>query len=835
MPQVIITGMHRSGTSLTASLFQQAGINIGNHLIGADKGNSRGHFEDIDFNNFHIKVLKRFGQTFLVQNLAVLGELTPEETQEARSLIEERCVHELWGWKDPRSSLFLDFWRNLLPESCYIFVYRHPLEVTLSLLRRGKFDFEALVNPLVALRAWQVYNQAILNFYQQHPANCILAHISAVVNDAEGLIDFTVGKLELPLKEDRAGSLYQLNELRQMTFPAEAMSLTEQLLPGVLSLYAQLEEQADLSDPVAGPVLSQFDSRLSELQQLITRMTNLDMLGEEQRAYLFSLLLTHLAPEAVLAGKTTLDDFRTEQIHRLQTQLTSKEIQVGNLQQQLTGKETQIGNLQQQLANKDAEVSRLQQQLTNQVSNVKNLEHQLTNQKALADDLAHKINAIESTKAWQLTLKWYAIKEAIKNRNRSSSSLPLAGVAAASSRPVASSAPSKTRPTVFRNASHQDSTTKPAILFISHDAGRTGAPMLLLNFLKWFKANTSYYFEVLLKKDGELRAEFEALAPTMIWYQGASPDKRAAHMKRVKSHLSQSGIHLIFANTITNGDILAALSDIGCPVICYVHELEYWIEYKTEPGNIKQIKKFTTHYVTGSQAVKDNLVEHLEIPADKIDVVHSFIFAQDIPTPTQNRIRCQLQIPEEAFIVGACGTTDWRKGPDLFVQLARAVYQRQPTSPVHFIWVGGQESGPIFGALWHDVKRIGLENCVHFVSTRPNFREYFAEFDVFVLVSREDPFPLVNLEAALLGKPIICFDGAGGSKEFVEEDAGFVVSYLDIEAMADKTIELLNSPELQQQLGQGAARKVFEQYDVGIISPKMLNIIEQFLGITALG
>ena len=46
---LIIAGMHRSGTSLTASLFQSLGVNIGEKLLGPELGNIRGHFEDIAF------------------------------------------------------------------------------------------------------------------------------------------------------------------------------------------------------------------------------------------------------------------------------------------------------------------------------------------------------------------------------------------------------------------------------------------------------------------------------------------------------------------------------------------------------------------------------------------------------------------------------------------------------------------------------------------------------------------------------------------------------------------------------------------------------------------
>jgi glycosyltransferase involved in cell wall biosynthesis len=83
-------------------------------------------------------------------------------------------------------------------------------------------------------------------------------------------------------------------------------------------------------------------------------------------------------------------------------------------------------------------------------------------------------------------------------------------------------------------------------------------------------------------------------------------------------------------------------------------------------------------------------------------------------------------------------------------------------------------------------------------------------FIVFALVSWEDPFPLVNLEAASLGKPIVCFDEAGGSKEFVEEDCGFVVPYLDLDAREDRVVELLHNPELRQRMGSRVARKAQE-------------------------
>jgi glycosyltransferase involved in cell wall biosynthesis len=99
--------------------------------------------------------------------------------------------------------------------------------------------------------------------------------------------------------------------------------------------------------------------------------------------------------------------------------------------------------------------------------------------------------------------------------------------------------------------------------------------------------------------------------------------------------------------------------------------------------------------------------------------------------------------------------------------------------------------------------------------------------DVFVLTSREDPYPLVCLEAAALEKPIVCFAGAGGMPEFVENDCGFVVPYLDIAAMGDHVVSLLDAPDLRVVIGRAARRKVSERHDVGKAAPRILEIIER--------
>jgi glycosyltransferase involved in cell wall biosynthesis len=384
------------------------------------------------------------------------------------------------------------------------------------------------------------------------------------------------------------------------------------------------------------------------------------------------------------------------------------------------------------------------------------------------------------------------------------------------------------------------------ILFISHDASRTGAPILLLNFLKWFKQNSQIPFKILLGRGGPLESEFADLAPTLRLDQ---PPRRNLSQKVLSrlgfqepasllgQWLAQDEVGLIYSNTITNHQALRALSFLQCPVISHIHELESWI-YRSGKQNFDITKDKTTRFIAVSDAVRDNLVRNHQVRADQIDKVYEFVQTTIIsPEKAKNynfHTRQQLGIPQEAFVVGSCGTLDWRKGSDLFIQTARLVRHKFPDAPIHFLWLGGGNPNENlrFFELQYDIQKLKLDSYIHFPGSKSNPQEYFSAFDVFALFSREDPYPLVCLEAASLGKPILCFDESGGEPEFVEEDCGFVIPYLDLETFAEKIHLLSESPALKQQLGETAKQKVQARHDVQLAGSQILNIVEHVLSST---
>ena len=124
---------------------------------------------------------------------------------------------------------------------------------------------------------------------------------------------------------------------------------------------------------------------------------------------------------------------------------------------------------------------------------------------------------------------------------------------------------------------------------------------------------------------------------------------------------------------------------------------------------------------------------------------------------------------------------------------------------------------------------MGLQDCCRHIPSTADVSDYYCAMDVFALTSREDPFPLVMLEAGMHGLPTICFSSSGGGPEFVANDAGLVVPYLDVKEFSQALNALQASPELRTRLGQGAQCKVKMYHCVETQGPKLLASIERCL------
>jgi len=244
-PVLVIAGMHRSGTSVMTSLLHSAGLFVGDRLMPAAESNPEGHFEDLDFCDLQRRALRANGldtDGFVTESTTTMPPLLRDE---AVAMIDVRRARGVpWGWKDPRNTLFIDFWSTLVPDAHWLFMVRSPWEVVDSLFRRG--DREIQANPQSAVAIWAHYNRLVRDFVRADPSRSTVIDASQMLADPAGCVRRVATRGVLPLGEPKAAVR---PELLTPVASAHRIGLVDQLLPGVLDLYAEMLDLAGAKPP----------------------------------------------------------------------------------------------------------------------------------------------------------------------------------------------------------------------------------------------------------------------------------------------------------------------------------------------------------------------------------------------------------------------------------------------------------------------------------------------------------------------------------------------------------------------------------------------------------
>ena len=371
------------------------------------------------------------------------------------------------------------------------------------------------------------------------------------------------------------------------------------------------------------------------------------------------------------------------------------------------------------------------------------------------------------------------------------------------------------------------------ILFVSHDACKGGAQSLLLNVIAWFKKHTFVDLRILCLDGGELLSEFRELGATLVLSELRNKKISERMVERDLREFCGGTPDLIYCNSSASGREYGLLKSLDAPMITHVHELEMSIR-RYAADCIGDVIAHSAHFIAISEAVRDNLVKNYGIDRTKVDTVYSSITPESsikiMDTREKYKTRDRLGLKKNKFLVFGCGVgMVFRKGADLFIEAARSM-RKKGIDDFHFYWVGDfnkRESDSRYG-VWadyiHALKKEGLDNYVTFLGLKDKPREYMQAGDVFLLSSREEPVGLVGLEAAECGLPVICFADAGGMPDFVSDDAGFIVPYEDVEAVAGKIAVLMENEELRSQLGARAREKVLSRFTIEHTTPHILSV-----------
>jgi glycosyltransferase involved in cell wall biosynthesis len=191
----------------------------------------------------------------------------------------------------------------------------------------------------------------------------------------------------------------------------------------------------------------------------------------------------------------------------------------------------------------------------------------------------------------------------------------------------------------------------------------------------------------------------------------------------------------------------------------------------------------------------------------------------------KERVCDLLNIPYDSILVLAAGVGDLRKGLDLYLQIARQLGLQD--NRFHFIWVGNIAHD---SAVWfkQDIDTELLRRCFHHIPFTAELSLYFQSANVFVLTSREDPFPSVVIDALAYGIPVIAFDKCGGYVDLLAAKLnGELVTYGDMEAMTGAiqriaTDKTMLTPEAKRE----RSKPIIERFDFKRYAGNLLQLFD---------
>jgi glycosyltransferase involved in cell wall biosynthesis len=351
------------------------------------------------------------------------------------------------------------------------------------------------------------------------------------------------------------------------------------------------------------------------------------------------------------------------------------------------------------------------------------------------------------------------------------------------------------------------------IFILSTSMGMGGADQQILILARAMRARGHEVRIVALTPLGPmgLEAQREGIPTESLELRRNPGDlSRIAHLVRMIRawHPDILHTHMVHANLL--GRAVRPLAPVGA-LVSTIHSI-------SDGGRLRMAGYRLTNRLVDrvtiiSRLAADRYLEIGAVPPERLEVIPNTVDLETFRPSADDRtaIRRQLGIGDE-FTWLAVGrfqpAKDYPTMIAAFAQLARASTSR-------LILVG---QGPLRGEVETLLKTEGIEDRVRFLGVRRDVPDLMCGADGYVLSSAWEGMPVVLLEAAAAGLPVVA-TRVGGVAEVVEDGVtGLLVPPGDPVALAEamRTIEAL-SPERRAGMGAGGRALVQERYSTASV------------------
>ena len=224
-----------------------------------------------------------------------------------------------------------------------------------------------------------------------------------------------------------------------------------------------------------------------------------------------------------------------------------------------------------------------------------------------------------------------------------------------------------------------------------------------------------------------------------------------------------------------------------------------------------------------SDAEKQSALDKKICREDKLQVIFNGVDIEAYENGIHGTVkRKDLNIPEDAFVVGMVGRISPQKAPDVFIKMAKHV--KDKVSNAHFIIIGNGDQEA-------EIKKYARDNdfldSLHITGWVDNPMSYVELFDVACLLSRWEGFGLVLPEYMMARKPIVASRVDAIPNIICDGENGLLVEMDDVVGASTAVLKLYLNNNLKSKLIDKGLETVYKKFDVQRMTRETEKLFEE--------
>jgi glycosyltransferase involved in cell wall biosynthesis len=237
--------------------------------------------------------------------------------------------------------------------------------------------------------------------------------------------------------------------------------------------------------------------------------------------------------------------------------------------------------------------------------------------------------------------------------------------------------------------------------------------------------------------------------------------------------------------------------------------------------------RWVDHMTIVSQAAADRFVGDRIVPKELLRVVPNGLDVDRFrPLSVGGRVSLRRSLGlDHGFAWLAVGRFQPAKDYPNMLRGFAMVHQRYPQA---VLWVAGH--GPLQAETEALAQSLGLAGSVRFLGVRQDVPELMGAADGYVMSSAWEGMPMVLLEAAAAGLPIVATEVGGNHEVVRHQESGFLVPPRDHAALGRAMLQLMGQTEAQQRsMGERGREYVRSTYGLSRVVDRWEELYREVL------